>query len=68
MFQYSKREFEKVLRENGFYYSRNSGSHLIYKNERGRHISIPQSMNMCVIRRLIKENNLIVPKKYGSKQ
>ena len=67
MFQYSKREFDKVLRQNGFHYVRNSGSHSIYINGRGRHISVPPSMNMCVIRRLIRENNLIVPKKYGSK-
>jgi hypothetical protein len=37
-------------------------------NGRGKHISVPPSMNMCVIRRLIRENNLIVPKKYGNKQ
>lgn len=68
MFQYSKREFDKVLRQNGFHYVRNSGSHSIYENDRGKHISVPPSMNMCVIRRLIRENNLIVPKKYGNKQ
>ena len=68
MFQYSKCEFDKVLRQNGFHYVRNSGSHSIYENDRGKHISVPPSMNMCVIRRLIRENNLIVPKKYGNKQ
>ncbi len=68
MFQYSKREFDKVLRQNGFHYVRSSGSHSIYMNSTGKHISIPLSMNMCIIRRLIKENNLVVSKKYGNKQ
>jgi predicted RNA binding protein YcfA (HicA-like mRNA interferase family) len=60
MQQFTKREFIKIIEKNGYYYSRNNGSHSIYKNDVGNHISIPKSMNICIIRRLIKENNLIV--------
>ncbi len=63
MLQYTKLEFERILKRNGFCYTRNSGSHSIYVNERGKHISVPLSMNMCVIRRLIRENSLDVSKK-----
>ncbi len=55
---YSKRDVEKLLKNNGYEYSRCSGSHRIYKRE-GRHISIPKSLNATVIQRLVKENQLV---------
>lgn len=63
MRQYTKKQFIKIVEKNGYYYSRNNGSHSIYVNDDGRHISIPLSMNMCITRRLIKENNLIIDDK-----
>lgn len=60
MRQYTKRDFIRILKKNGYFYSRNNGSHEIYVNRSGNHISVPRSMNMCITRRLIKENNLFI--------
>lgn len=64
MRQFTKRQFVRIVESNGYCYSRTNGSHSIYVNNHGNHISIPKSMNMCITRRLIKENNLIL---YGIK-
>lgn len=58
MRQYTHREFVKLVRQNGFEYIRSKGSHDIYYNNKGRHISIPQTLVNVIARRLIKENNL----------
>ena len=55
-----KNEFVKVLTINGFILDRYSGSHTIFKHEDGRTISIPRSMNSCIIQRLVKENKLVI--------
>ena len=60
MRQYTQREFIKICIANGFYYSRHNGDHAIYVNDRGRHISIPSSLEQVIARRLVKENNLEV--------
>ena len=60
MKQYTSREFTKIVQKNGFKYNRSSGSHSIYVNEKGRHISIPKKLECVIARRLIKENNLKV--------
>ena len=53
------KECQLILKYNGFYFDHQSGSHAIYKNERGKHISIKvTSVNACIWRRLVKENNL----------
>lgn len=57
---YERREFEKILSSNGYKLNRNSGSHHIYVNENGRHISVKYPVNPCISRRLIKEYNLII--------
>ena len=59
MKQYTQLEFIRVVEKNGFFYSRHSGDHAIYVNDRGRHISIPHKLESVIARRLIKENNLI---------
>lgn len=59
MKQYTQLEFIRVVEKNGFSYSRHSGDHAIYVNDRGRHISIPHKLESVIARRLIKENNLI---------
>lgn len=58
MRQYTQREFIKIVKQNGFLYKRHRGSHAIYYDDKGRHISIPNNLESVVARRLIKENNL----------
>lgn len=58
MKQYTSREFIKIVIYNGYRYSRCRGSHYIYVNEQGNHISIPRNLECVIAQRLIKENNL----------
>ena len=58
MRQYTQKEFIRIVEKNGFYYDRHNGSHAIYVNDEGRHISIPHNLECVIARRLIKENNL----------
>lgn len=58
MKQYTKREFIKLVRQNGFEYIRSCGGHDIYYNKEGKHISIPHTIADVIAKRLIKENNL----------
>ena len=60
MRQYTQREFIKICKANGFYYSRHNGDHAIYVNDKGRHISIPKNLECVIALRLIRENNLEV--------
>ena len=68
MRQYTQREFIKICKANGFYYSRHNGDHAIYVNDEGRHISIPQKLECVIALRLTKENNLNINIKKGIKQ
>lgn len=63
MRQYTSREFIRIVKFNGFRYSRHSGDHAIYVNDKGRHISIPRNLECVIARRLIRENGLIIPEK-----
>lgn len=54
---WNKREFERLLRRNGYKLDRVNGSHYIYTNGSSS-ISIKPKINKMVARRLIKENNL----------
>lgn len=58
MKQWTSKEFIKLVQRNGFTHCRTNGSHQIYKNEYGRHISIPRTLEAPIAKRLIKENNL----------
>lgn len=58
MRQWKIQEFLKVLEKNGYYYSRHSGSHYIYVNKNGRHISVPRKPVDVICRRLVKEYEL----------
>lgn len=60
MRQYTQRAFIKIVEKNGYHYNRCNGSHAIYVNDGGRHISIPYNLECVIARRLIKENNLDV--------
>lgn len=67
MKQWTHDEFCKMIEKNGFYYVRSSGSHSIYVNQEGRHISIPYKLACVIARRLIKENNLDIDLKRKKK-
>ena len=55
---YTKRDFEKLLINNGFSLQRVKGSHFIYKNGTDL-ISVPKNLNKLISRRLIKEYHLV---------
>lgn len=63
--QWTKREIDKLLKENGYAIKkgRGKGTHRIYINSFGDIISIPKSRNRMIIKRLIKENNLVLGEK-----
>ena len=52
------REFEPILKANGYREIRSNGSHFIYSNGNNQ-ITVNKDLNKMVRRRLIKENNLI---------
>lgn len=58
MKQYKTKEFIKIVQRNGFSYNRCKGSHSIYINNLGNHISIPRKLESVIAQRLIKEHNL----------
>ena len=58
MRQWTSREFIRMLKRNGYTYSRHNGDHHIYVSKGGRHISVPQRLADVIARRLIKEHNL----------
>ena len=60
---YNHRDFIKLVENNGYYFLRANGGHLIYRNADGKTITIPSSANPMICRRLIKENNLKINKK-----
>lgn len=60
MKQCTLREFIKILKFNGFHYDRCNGSHAIYMNDKGGHISVPKRLKCVIALRLIKENNLVI--------
>ena len=55
---YTKREFAKLLGENGFELARCRGSHFVYKKD-DMTITVPKNLNKMIGRRLIKEYKLI---------
>lgn len=58
---YNKRDIERILRKNGWTFHHQKGSHLIYRNERGQHLTIGCcKYNKMIMQRLIKEYDLIV--------
>lgn len=63
MRKFSTRDFQKVLKKNGYKLDRTKGSHLIYKNNEGIHIAIYQcgrGLAPSVTHKLIKQHNLKV--------
>lgn len=59
MKQWTKKTFCRMLENNGYSFSRKGkGSHAIYTNSKGNHITVGLTINPCVARRVIKENHL----------
>lgn len=58
-YTYSKRELQKILKENGYNYVRQTGGHMIYSN--GSH-SIPVTLkpNKMLALRILKQCNITV--------
>ena len=52
------REFEPILKANGYHEIRSRGSHFIYGNGKNQ-ITVNKDLNKMVQIRLIKENNLV---------
>lgn len=53
------KEASSLLIKNGFRETRKKGDHHIFERD-GRIVSIPQRPNAMIMRRIIKENDLIV--------
>lgn len=59
MNNYKKREIEVIMRNNGFKLHHYTGSHAIYRNKLGEHVSIGTcKCNAAIMHRLSKEHNL----------
>lgn len=58
---YSDKDIKKILRKNGFVCERQTGSHQIYTNEVGIHITIRcTKCNKMIWQSMIKKYNLVV--------
>lgn len=54
-----QRQFERLLKGNGYIYNRQSGDHMIWTKDGCKHISFNmRKLNPIIVQRLIKENNL----------
>lgn len=61
MCTYNKRDVQRILKDSGFVFHHQSGSHSIYKNEKGQHLSVNvNDCNRMIMQRLIKQYNLKV--------
>ena len=58
MERWSKRDIQKILKNNGWTLSRCSGSHKVYTNALKQHISVPMSYNNVIMLRLFKQYNI----------
>ena len=56
---YNKRDVQRILKNNGWTPHRQTGSHIIYENENGKHLTMRcGKCNKMILQRLIKEHNL----------
>lgn len=61
MKQWTKKDYCRMLEKNGYFYDRKGkGSHSIYTNSSGSHITVGKTINPCIARRIIKENKLSI--------
>ena len=61
--QYKRREFIRILKNNGFSYVRSSVDHDIYKRGPGETAVIQETPNALICRRYINSFNLVVGKR-----
>ena len=55
------RQFERLLKDNGYRYDHQTGDHRIFTKEGANHISFNlRKLNPIIVQRLIKEHNLEV--------
>lgn len=60
MKQYSLRDFERILKKNGYRLDRTKGDHSTYVKENCNPITVPTvRLKSVIVLRLIKENNLV---------
>lgn len=59
MERWSKRDIQKILKNNGWKLNRCSGSHKIYINDLRQHMSVPASYNNVIMLRLFKQYNIM---------
>lgn len=58
---YNLNDIQSILRKNGWSFHHQKGSHMIYKNNNGQHLTIARcKCNKMIIQRLIKEYGLVV--------
>ena len=61
MKNYSRKEFERILIDNGYTIARQDGKHTIWQKGNLPSIAIPKhKLNFMICKRLVKENNLIL--------
>lgn len=59
MYNYKRREINLIMKNNGYKLDHYTGSHAIYKNDRGQHISIGTChCNGAIMHKLSKTHNL----------
>lgn len=55
------RQFERLLKDNGYIYDHQTGDHRIFTKDGANHISFNlRKLNPIIVQRLIKENELRV--------
>ena len=59
MYDYKPREVYLIMKNNGFKFARQTGSHAIFYNDKGEHISIGLcKCNGAIMHRMSKKHNL----------
>lgn len=61
MCTYNKRDVQRIMKNSGFAFHHQSGSHSIYRNAKNQHLSVNvNDCNRMIMQRLIKQYNLVV--------
>ena len=58
---YNKKDIQRILKSNGWTVHRQKGSHIVYKNANGEHLTVTvNTCNKMIMQRLIKQYGLQV--------
>lgn len=61
MCTYNKRDVQRIMKNSGFVFHHQNGSHSIYRNAKNQHLSVNvNDCNRMIMQRLIKQYNLVV--------